>query len=162
MPIGNLGNELRRLVIRPTLDYLKVDRPGAEDILAALALLSGNFRGGADNAGDGLGLYGITPQQHRQVWDGYLAFHPDLASEVRGLASQRCFLQEPDRELVTNLAYATAIVWIMVSTSGLPLPAAGDSEGMVQLWQRTLGAARPVPSSRHAVDWLRQQLSHAA
>jgi len=158
MPIGNQGNELRRLVIRPTLDYLKIEAPAAEDILAALALLSHNFRGG----GEGLGLYGITPAQHRQVWDGYLAFHPDLASDVRGLASQRCFLQDPDRELVTNVGYATAIAWILVRSSGQTLPAAGDTEGLVQLWQRTLGAARPWPSSRQAVDWLRQQLSQAA
>lgn len=158
MPIGNLGSELRRLVIRPTLDYLHIDEAGAENILAALALLSGNFRGG----GDGLGLYGITPQQHRRLWDGYLAFHPDLASEIRGLASQRCFLQDPDRELVTNLAYATAVAWLLVSTSGLPLPAPGDSEGLVQLWRQLLGAARTAPSHHQVVDWLRQQLSHAA
>jgi len=157
MPIGNLGSELRRLVIRPTLDYLKIDQADAEDILAALALLSGHFRGS-----DGLGLYGITPQQHRQVWDGYLAFHPDLASEIRGLASQRCFLQDPDRELVTNLSYATAVAWIMVGTSGLPLPTATDTEGLVRLWRQLLGAARPLPSNHHVVDWLREQQSRAA
>jgi len=42
-----------------------------------------------------------------------LAFHPDLASRIRGLASQRAFLEDPHSELATNLCYATAIAWVM-------------------------------------------------
>ncbi len=124
-------------VIRPTLAYLDVALPGAEQLLRQVVELNGRF----PPAGDGLGPFQITPAQHRHVWDDYLAFNPDLASTVRGLASQRCFLQHPDRELVTNLAYACAIAWILIATSGYDLPAAGDSAAQAALWQRLFGGA---------------------
>jgi hypothetical protein len=75
---------------------------------------------------EGLGLFHITAAQHRDLWDRYLAFNPDMASRVRGLAvrglaSQRAFLTDPDSELQTNLSYCTAIAWLMHKRSGLVL-----------------------------------------
>tara|TARA_B110000503_G_scaffold12013_4_gene16245 strand:+ start:6371 stop:6706 length:336 start_codon:yes stop_codon:yes gene_type:complete len=67
---------------------------------------------------EGLGLFNITAAQHRDLWDRYLAFNPDLASRVRGLASQRAFLSDPDNELQTNLSYCTAIAWLMQQRVG--------------------------------------------
>jgi hypothetical protein len=67
---------------------------------------------------DGLGLFNITAAQHRDLWDRYLAYNPDLASRVRGLASQRAFLSDPDSELQTNLSYCTAIAWLMQTRAG--------------------------------------------
>ena len=122
-------------VIRPTLAYLDVALPQAEQLLLTMVALNDRL----PPSGDGLGPFRITPAQHRRVWDEYLAFNPDLASTVRGLASQRCFLQYPDRELVTNLAYACAIAWILIATSGYDLPAAGDNAAQAALWQRLFG-----------------------
>ena len=68
-----------------------------------------------------------TAAQHRDIWDRYLAFRPEIASRVRGLASQRAFLSNPDHELRTNLSYSTAIAWLLCERAGLgsqPLPAA--------------------------------------
>jgi hypothetical protein len=70
---------------------------------------------------EGLGLFHITAAQHRDLWDRYLAFNPDMASRVRGLASQRAFLSDPDSELQTNLSYCTAIAWLMHKRSGRDL-----------------------------------------
>jgi len=67
---------------------------------------------------EGLGLFNITAAQHRDLWDRYLAFNPDMASRVRGLASQRAFLSDPDSELQTNLSYCTAIAWLMQQRAG--------------------------------------------
>jgi hypothetical protein len=150
----NYASELRRQVIQPTLGCLGVELPAAPDLLVACALLAASFARAEDG---GLGLYRITPAQHRQLWDGHLAFRPELASTVRGLASQRNFLLEPDRELVTNLAYASAIAWLLLESSGETLPAAGDLDGMVQLWQQVFNT-QPA-DSRRAADWLRQGLA---
>jgi len=51
----------------------------------------------------------ITSDLHRSVWDNHLALDPDKASAVRGLASQRRFLETPDLELNLNWGYAVAI-----------------------------------------------------
>ena len=42
-----------------------------------------------------------------------------MASRVRGLASQRAFLSDPDGELQTNLSYCTAIAWLLYQRAGL-------------------------------------------
>jgi hypothetical protein len=79
-----------------------------------------------------LGIYQISTQQHRKIWDEYLAFRPDLASAVRGLASQHQFLTSPDDELVTNLAYSTAIAWVIYLSTGKSLPDSSDQHSLCQ------------------------------
>ncbi|MEM1143115.1 MAG: hypothetical protein AAF671_02060 [Pseudomonadota bacterium] len=109
------AEHLRRQVIAPTLQYLGEWSPDAECELLSVAL-SARTTSGASNAGEqieGLGLFGVTSSEHRDVWDRYLAFRPEIAAKVRGLASQRSFLSNPDNELQTNLGYSVAIAWVL-------------------------------------------------
>ncbi|WP_339672319.1 hypothetical protein [Dasania marina] len=109
----NIDNtHLCQYVIEPTLHYLEMYSPAASHMLLGVA--------NQESAGNpfceghqGLGLFQISSSQHRSVWDNYLAFQPDLASRVRGLASQHQFLKDPDSELITNLRYSTAIAWMI-------------------------------------------------
>lgn len=147
--------ELRNQVIKPTLQYLGADSADAEGFLLACAMLAEHYRMDDDR----LGIYQITAAQHRQVWDDYLAFHPDLASEIRALASQRWFLENPDRELITNLAYASAIVWMLFSISGLSLPDASDVEAQAQVWSQILGPKQiDQVELGSAIGWLSERL----
>jgi hypothetical protein len=122
-------------VIRPTLIYLGRHHPGAEFFLLAVAA-SQSALGAELDSQRGHGLYSIPDTLHYQVWDQYLAKDPDLASLVRGLASQHAFLTGPDLELTVNLRYSTAIAWLMVEASHLPLPAEDDLLGMARIWRR--------------------------
>ncbi|MEZ5572410.1 MAG: hypothetical protein R3E64_10345 [Halioglobus sp.] len=111
------AEHLRDQVIRPTLEYMGAWTPASEEFLLSAAIRApdvGLFSGRRE----GLGLFNITAAQHRDLWDRYLAFNPDLASRVRGLASQRAFLSDPDSELQTNLSYCTAIAWLMQQRAG--------------------------------------------
>jgi hypothetical protein len=47
---------------------------------------------------------------------------------VRGLASQRAFLSDPDSELQTNLSYCTAIAWLLHQRSGRQLEEQAQQE----------------------------------
>mgnify|MGYP006270984611 CR=1 FL=1 len=106
------AEHLREEVIRPTLTYLGAWSQAMEDRLVETAV-SGPEVGLFARGGEGLGLYRITAAQHRDIWDRHLAFRPEIASRVRGLASQRAFLSNPDSELRTNLSYSTAIAWLL-------------------------------------------------
>jgi hypothetical protein len=87
--------------------------------------------------GAGLGIFSIDSETHRDVWDNFLAFDPDKASFIRGIASQREFLKEPDHELITNLAYATAIAWGVYASREAELPEdASDTKALAQVWHR--------------------------
>lgn len=110
------AEHLREQVIRPTLKYLGAWTDSTESFLLDSAIDAPEL-GLFSVRNDGLGLFHITTAQHRDIWDRYLAFNPDMASRVRGLASQRAFLSNPDSELQTNLSYCTAIAWLLYQRS---------------------------------------------
>jgi hypothetical protein len=109
---------LQTQVVQPTLEYLGVWTPATEQFLLSAAIDAPDL-GLFSARSDGLGIFHITSSQHRDIWDNFLAFNPDLASRVRGLASQRAFLSNPDNELQTNLSYCTAIAWLLYDRSGM-------------------------------------------
>jgi hypothetical protein len=133
--MGIAASELCRYVIRPTLIYLGCQHPAAEFFLLGVAA-SQSALGAELDSQRGHGLYSIPDIRHRQLWDDYLARDPDLASRVRGLASQHAFLSGPDMELTVNLRYSTAIAWLMVEASHLSLPDPNDSLGMARIWRQ--------------------------
>lgn len=125
---------LRCNIIRPTLAYLGVASTAAENLLLGTLLTLAWLP--ADKHGcDGIGPYAISAAVHTRLWDEYLALHPDLASLIRGLASQRCFLQDPHAELAYNLAYATAIAWMLYQQQAVCLDDAADMPALARIWQ---------------------------
>lgn len=90
----------------------------------------------------GLGIFRITPEKHREIWDTYLIQFPDLASNVRGFASQKQFFNDPHGELISNLNYATVIAWMIYCSAGVLTKANAlcdatqpfNVDGLAQLW----------------------------
>jgi hypothetical protein len=133
--MGIAASELCQHVIRPTLIYLGRHSATAEALLLGAAA-SQSALGSALDDHQGHGLYRISDQRHQQLWDLHLARDPDLASLVRGLASQHAFLAAPHLELTVNLRYATAIAWLLVESEQASLPAADDLHGLARIWRR--------------------------
>lgn len=133
--MGIAASELSEHVIRPTLLYLGRPSCAAEALLLGCAACQSEL-GSALHPHCGHGLYSITEASHQQLWDRYLAQDPELASHVRGLASQHAFLVAPHLELTVNLRYATAIAWLLVEAQHLTLPAADDLLGLAQIWRQ--------------------------
>lgn len=106
------SEHLRDQVIQPTLKYLGAWTANLESLLLD-AVIDAPDLGLFSDRKAGLGIFHITAAQHRDIWDRYLAFKPEMASRIRGLASQRAFLTDPDGELQTNLSYCTAIAWLL-------------------------------------------------
>jgi hypothetical protein len=148
--------DLLEHVIKPTLDYLAVDSDAAEQLLLGTAAQGSDFDPFCHRR-RGLGLYQITAKQHRNAWDNYLAYRPDLASRVRGLASQHQFLKNPDQELTTNLAYSTAIAWIIYLQSESQLPAADDADGLSHFWESNFCQQQNNTDglAQHFAQWIR-------
>jgi len=133
--MGIAASELCLHVIRPTLLYLGRHSPTAEALLLGAAA-SQSALGSALDDHLGHGLYRISALRHQQLWDQHLARDPDLASLVRGLASQHAFLAAPHLELTVNLRYATAIAWLMVESEQTELPHADDLHGLARIWRK--------------------------
>jgi hypothetical protein len=126
--MGICEPELLAHIIRPTLALLQQPSPRAENLLLQAALASEFGYHLCTEPASGLGLYRITSSQHRDIWDTHLVHQPDLASTVRGLASQRAFLSGPDDELITNLRYATAIAWLIIARAEAINPQLSDDQ----------------------------------
>lgn len=150
--MGICPTELVRYVIRPTLEYLGDYSMSAETLLMATAAVESEMGFHLkQKRSKGLGVFRINPRAHQLVWDRYLAKDPDLASKVRGLASQHEFLINPHLELTTNLRYATAIAWMIYRRTGKTLPEANDIRGMGRFWRRHFHS-RPQASVGAFVD----------
>ncbi len=149
------ASDLLQHVIKPTLDYLAMCSSAAEKLLLGTAAQESGLDP-FSYRNQGIGIYQITAEQHRQAWDKFLAFRPDLASKVRGLASQHQFLQNPEQELKTNLAYSTAIAWIIYLQSECPLPEADDVDGLSHFWKSNFchKQANPEQQTQSFARWI--------
>jgi hypothetical protein len=131
------------LVIRPTLSCLNIKSISATKLLLGTAWSETAINTKIAN-NDGIGIFGISSAQHRQAWDQYLAYRPELASKIRSLASRKRFLQNPDDELAINLAYATAIAWIIYEMAEEPLPEIAMNETLASFWQHYFHKGTPT------------------
>lgn len=127
--------DFRKYVIRPTLNKLGKWSPSLENLLLGSAIQASQL-GAVLMSEQGLGIYGVNSEAHHSVWDDFLAFDPDMASAVRGLASQREFLFQPDMELTTNFSYATAIAWAIFAQKQASIPDDENNlDALAQCWE---------------------------
>lgn len=132
--MGISSNEFLQYVIQPTLRQLGVKSGVAEQLLLATASFQSGL-GQQLQQNQGIGVYGISPEMHTDVWDHFIALNCDLASQVRGMASQHEFPKAPHSELLTNLSYATAIAWLIYCHRGVKIPDAADPATLAKCWQ---------------------------
>ena len=152
--MNNFNSNTIQFVIAHTLKTLGDYSTAAVKLLERTASLQAKHF--AAKPQNGLGFYRIEPSTHLQIWDDYLALKPDLASTVRGLASQKAFLQNPHLELATNLGYASAIAWVIYQRSELTLPDREDLQGLTACWARyfTDSPKTVGPSPQPQNQWL--------
>lgn len=134
--MGISSHEFLRYVIQPTLQQLDENAAMAQHLLLATASFQSGL-GKQLQRNQGIGVYGITADQHTEVWDRYLAQDCDLASQIRGMASQHEFPKAPHTELLTNLSYATAITLMMYRYHGVKIPDTHDPAAFARCWAQT-------------------------
>lgn len=126
---------LQDWVIHPCLLHLGLDNRQCEQLLLGTAARESALEIHGQCPRGGLGLYRISPARHQWAWDQVLIHNPEQASRVRGLASQQQFLQNPHGELVANLAYATAIAWVIYQGGGVNPEQLTGLPAMALAWQ---------------------------
>lgn len=147
-------SDLRASIIKPCLKALGQYSCDAENLLAGTAIQESSINQ-LQNAGltrQGLGIYRITPEKHREIWDHYLIQFPDLASVVRGFASQKHFFCDPHGELISNLNYATVMAWMIYRAEGVEINKAVDVNNLAQLW--ALNFDNGTGCARNADDFI--------
>ena len=150
--MGIYATDLRELVIRPTLCHLGEWSPSAENLLLGTAAQESQlgFRLREDKC-EGYGLFNISAQNHTQIWDMFLVTDAELASKLRGLASQQQFLKTPHAELITNLSYAAGVAWMIYKQHQLHLNHDLSPDDMAKIWFHYYHH-RNHPNHQHPMD----------
>jgi hypothetical protein len=114
-------------VIVPTLELMGLPSRHAAELLLGTALVESRLTylrqiGG----GPALGFYQMEPATHDDIHDNFLRFRPRLKAVIQSIISPTPDLH---RQLVTNLAYATAMARVHYLRVSEPLPRSGDVWG---------------------------------
>lgn len=132
--------QFRLHVIRPVLHHTELWSESAENLVLGTALVESGLRhldqvtGKGDvTLGPALGLYQIEPATHRDLWLNFLPARRQLRDRIAALTAP---WPERETQLVTNLAYATAICRALYFRRREPLPAADDVAALGRYWKR--------------------------
>lgn len=141
--MGINARDFRLEIIRPTLQFISLWSPAAENLLLGTAMVeSGIARLRQLGGGPALSVYQIEPATHQDI-SRYLLQKDALAGRVNLLRSSQ---SNGNFELIFNLAYQTAIARIKYFMDPKPLPDAEDIQGLGETWKRVynthLGAGR--------------------
>lgn len=129
-----IADQFRKYVIKPSLESLEMWSEAAQELLLGTACHeSGNWNYLKQIQGPALGFYQIEPATHRDVWNNFLTFYPDIEDRVIKIASKTPSLE---KQLTTNLAYATSIARLIYYRQPEALPEAEDIEGLARYWKQ--------------------------
>lgn len=121
-----------RYVITPTLADLDMYSPAAAMLLLGTAVTESNLeylRQLPD--GPALSVYQIEPATARDVLYRYLPTRPSIMARVEETMTS----QTMEVQLLTNLAFATAIARVKYWMVPQPLPDLLDADGMGRYWK---------------------------
>lgn len=133
--------QLRELVIRPTLKHIELWSPAAENLVLGTALVESKAEYLAQIRGPALGLWQMEPATHDDIWDNYLRYKRDLAILVEELTTPAA-ITHGAAELVGNLYYGAAMCRVLYRRVTAPLPNERDADGLARYWKQFYNTER--------------------
>lgn len=131
-----LASHLRDYVIKPILIYLgnKYYSESAVNLLLGTAAVESNLGKYLHQInGPALGIYQIEPNTYYDIRKNYLHYHYELRYKINQLLIT---IFNRKKNLVFNLAYATAIARICYYRFAESLPNYDDVEGLANYWKK--------------------------
>ena len=144
-------NQLRTLIITPTLAVIGLGGAAAEELLLGTALQeSGDGRWLQQLGGPALGVWEMEPLTYGDIWTNYLTAHPALAASLRSLQLPGV---SPLDQLRGNLYYACAMARVKYYRAPDALPAAGDLEAQAAFYVRVYNAGGKATTVEYVANW---------
>lgn len=129
-------DQLTREIIRPTLKYLEMWSPSAENLMLGTCAQETNMGTYIRqlNKGPGMGIYSMERATYEDLWDNYLIHR---ASMYLPLLIYCSYETEPGfKALIYNLRYATAMARVHYWRVKEALPNHDDIIGLAQYWKK--------------------------
>lgn len=146
------AEHIRCLVVRPTLSFLDMHSPAAEELMLGTMAHESIMGKYCRQVGGGpaLGFWQVEPNTEADNWDNWLKYRPEIAAKVRVLMR---LAPEADNQLVTNAQYSCAHGRIKLWRAKPPLPLSNDTPGLAQYWKNfyntNKGAGTPEQWIKH-------------
>lgn len=128
------ANQLRTLVITPTLQKLGLSSDDAEELLLFTCAAESNMGYYIKQVeGPALGIYQCEPATHEDIWKNYIRFRPEIWNTMQGWFS---FHTMPAHHLLmVRIDYATAIARIHYRRVKDALPHKDDIDGIWEYYK---------------------------
>ena len=135
------AQQFREYVIRPTLHEIGLWSEAAENLLLGTALVESGLLFVRQIRGPALSYYQIEPRTHAWLVDEWLQepAHHDLKMRILAL---RAPVPDNVEQLITNLAYSTAVCRLRYWVRPEPLPQPDDLRGLAQYWKDWFNTAK--------------------
>lgn len=146
-------NQLRTLVVRPTLEYLGLWSQSAEELLLGTAAQEshlGTYIKQLD-AGPAVGIYQMEPATSSDIWFNYLKYKQDLQVKIRELISNGLKTSLSDH-MIGNLYYATAMARVHYLRVPEKLPSAEDLPGLAKYWKKYYNTSLGRGTEKEFID----------
>lgn len=132
------AQDIIEYVIRPTLEYLGMYSPAAENILIGTAAHESlNFTRLHQIQGPAIGLWQMEPGTHKDLYENYLDARSSLKVKIRGIAAGRFSGTDiPADEMHGNLNYACAMARLQFWRRSAPMPHEDDIEGLGRYYKK--------------------------
>lgn len=132
--LGLDPDQLRELVIRPTLKHLDLWSLASENLVLGTAIVESKLKAIKQyGTGPALGLWQMEPFTHNDIWRTHLIGRP-LGDKVRSFVPVSFGVPSPSH-LMTSLQYGAAMCRIHYLRVRAPLPAPNDALGMAKYWK---------------------------
>lgn len=145
--------QFEEYVIVPTLKYLSPEIPFSQDAVELLKMTmcheSDCGRYLKQIKGPALSPYQMEPPTYHDIWDNFIHYNSGLCEKLNRMLPE-CSITPPERglpvDLVTNLAYSTAMARVHYYRVPEALPSSDDVEAMAKYakkyYNTHLGKAR--------------------
>lgn len=108
----------------------------AENLVMGTAAVESDLQYIKQVPGPALSLWQIQPATHRDIWQNWLAYRPQLAAAILRTCSLDPALSIPsDEVLMTNLMYGALMCRAYYRRIPEPLPGEEDVLGMARYWK---------------------------
>ena len=148
--------QLRLHVVRPTLQFIQLWSPVAEDLVLGTIAQETDFKyvnqltSTPEKLGPAAGIVQMERATHDDIWANHLRYRKPLADRVEKLLAEH---PAPFEQLATNLAYAVAMCRVLYYRYPEPLPTTSDPAKLARLWKlrynTSLGAGQEADFVRN-------------
>lgn len=150
--------QFHRYIVRPVLAKLEGGSLAAERLICGSCLQESRLTfidqlefGGDRKPGPAFGLVQMEKETHDDIWENFLKWRLELATEIRAL----CIGAPSAEQMTGNLYYAVAMMRMAYYRHDFEMPAAEDYKALAAVWKKYYNTSSGAGLESQAQSWFK-------